>query len=58
MDIEINNLDGDANIVEVVKHTKRQVNLPFGEAFLLAGLDAHSAHADEIFQPSITETEA
>jgi antitoxin MazE len=36
-------------------NTKRKVNLPFSEAFLLEGLDAHSAHADELAQPSITE---
>ncbi|MGU5694925.1 Antitoxin MazE (plasmid) [Aeromonas rivipollensis] len=36
-------------------NTKRKVNLPFSEAFLLEGLDAHSDHADELAQPSITE---
>ena len=36
-------------------NTKRKVNLPYSEAFLLEGLDAHSAHADELAQPSITE---
>ena len=36
-------------------NTKRKVNLPFSEAFLLEGLHAHSAHADELVQPSITE---
>ena len=36
-------------------NTKRKVNLPFSDAFLLEGLDAHSAHADELAQPSITE---
>lgn len=36
-------------------NTKRKVNLPLSEAFLLEGLDAHSAHADELAQPSITE---
>lgn len=42
-------------VIGAAVNTKRKVNLPFSESFLLKGLDAHSAHADELAQPSITE---
>ena len=35
--------------------TPRKVKLPFSEAGLLAGLDAHGAHADEPGLPSASE---
>jgi antitoxin MazE len=33
----------------------RTVNLPFSEAELLVGLDAHGAHADALALPSAVE---
>lgn len=33
----------------------RKVNLPFSEAELLLGLDAHGAHADALARPSAVE---
>ena len=33
----------------------RKVNLPFSEAELLLGLDAHGAHADALARPSAAE---
>jgi len=43
-------------VIEAVSKTARKINLPFSEAELLAGLDAHGAHADELAQPSASET--
>lgn len=42
-------------VIEAAKEAPRKVNLPFSEADLLKGLDAHGAHADELAQPSATE---
>lgn len=46
---------GGKIIIEAVQKARRKVNLPFSEADLLKGLDAHGAHADELAQPSATE---
>jgi antitoxin MazE len=42
-------------VIEASGKAARKVNLPFSEADLLQGLDAHGAHADELAQPSATE---
>lgn len=42
-------------VIEAAQKASRKVNLPFSEADLLKGLDAHGAHADELAQPSATE---
>lgn len=42
-------------VIEAARKAPRKVNLPFSEADLLKGLDAHGAHADELAQPSATE---
>lgn len=42
-------------VIEAAKTAPRKVNLPFSEADLLKGLDAHGAHAGELAQPSATE---
>jgi len=42
-------------VIEAAAKAPRKVNLPFSEADLLKGLDAHGAHADEIAQPTATE---
>lgn len=42
-------------VIEAARKASRKVNLPFSEADLLKGLDAHGAHADELAQPSATE---
>ncbi|MCO4320958.1 hypothetical protein [Aliidiomarina quisquiliarum] len=42
-------------VIEAAQNSPRKVNLPFSEAELLKGLDAHGAHADELAQPSETE---
>lgn len=42
-------------VIEAARKVSRKVNLPFSEADLLKGLDAHGAHADELAQPSATE---
>jgi len=42
-------------VIEAARRASRKVNLPFSEAELLKGLDAHGAHADELAQPSATE---
>ncbi|WP_287962392.1 AbrB/MazE/SpoVT family DNA-binding domain-containing protein [Alcanivorax sp.] len=42
-------------VIEAAQKAPRKVNLPFSEADLLKGLDARSAHADELAQPSATE---
>ncbi|MAM89084.1 MAG: hypothetical protein CME36_17430 [unclassified Hahellaceae] len=39
---------------EAAEKPVRKVNLPFSEADLLKGLNAHGAHADEIAAPSST----
>lgn len=38
-------------VIEALATTTKKVKLPFSEAQLLSGLDAYSAHADEIAQP-------
>ncbi|MCG5516673.1 MULTISPECIES: MazF family transcriptional regulator [unclassified Ectothiorhodospira] len=43
-------------VIEAADKPPRKVNLPFSEADLLKGLDAHGAHADELASPSATET--
>ena len=42
-------------VIGAAVKAQRKVNLPFSEATLLKGLDAHCAHADALVQPSITE---
>lgn len=42
-------------VIEASPKAPCKVNLPFSEADLLKGLDAHGAHADEIALPSATE---
>ncbi|PFG10396.1 MazF family transcriptional regulator [Marinobacter sp. LV10MA510-1] len=42
-------------VIEAVEKASRKINLPFSEADLLVGLDAHGAHADEIAEPSAAE---
>ena len=42
-------------VIETAQKPRRKVNLPFSEADLLEGLDAHGAHADELAQPSSRE---
>lgn len=42
-------------VIEAAAKAARKVNLPFSEADLLTGLDAHGAHADELAQPTATE---
>ena len=42
-------------IIESGEKSSRKITLPFSEADLLAGLDAHGAHADEVAQPSALE---
>ncbi|HCW91181.1 MAG TPA: MazF family transcriptional regulator [Marinobacter sp.] len=43
-------------VIEAAEKAQRKVNFPFSEADLLKGLDAHGAHADELAQPSASET--
>jgi antitoxin MazE len=43
-------------VIEPAENAPHKVNLPFSEADLLKGLDAHGAHADELAQPTSTET--
>jgi len=52
--IDIKAVDGKI-IIEPAKPTRKSVNLPFSEEFLLQGLDAHNAHAEEAATPLITE---
>lgn len=42
-------------VIEAVQEAPRKVKLPFSEADLLKGLDAHGAHADELAHPSANE---
>ena len=42
-------------IIEAAQEASFKVNLPFSEADLLKGLDAYSAHADELALPSSIE---
>lgn len=42
-------------VIEGAQEIQRKVKLPFSEADLLKGLDAHGAHYDELAQPSATE---
>ena len=42
-------------VIEAAGNAPRKVNLPFSEADLMKGLDAHGAHADELAQPSVAE---
>ena len=43
---------GGKIVIEPAENAPRKVNLPFSEAYLLNGLDAHGAHADELTQPT------
>lgn len=47
---------GSLAAVRLSGEAPRKVKLPFSEAELLAGLDAHGAHADAIALPSAFET--
>ena len=42
-------------VIEAIEKAPRRVHLPFSEADLLKGLDAHGAHADELAEPSASE---
>ena len=42
-------------VIEATEATSRRVKLPFSEADLLKGLDAHGVHADEIAEPTTNE---
>lgn len=42
-------------VIEAAENAPRKVKLPFSEAELLNGLDAHGAHADELAQASASE---
>lgn len=42
-------------VIEAAQEAPRRVNLPFSESDLLKGLDAYSAHANELAQLSTTE---
>lgn len=42
-------------VIEAIEKAPRRVHLPFSEADLLKGLDAHGAHADELAEPSTSE---
>lgn len=42
-------------VIEAAQKPASKVKLPFSEADLLKGLDAHSAHADELACPSAVE---
>lgn len=42
-------------VIEAAEQAPRRVKLPFMEADLLKGLDAHGAHADELAQLSAAE---
>ncbi len=42
-------------IIEPAKSRRRSLNLPFTEEALLTNLDAHTAHADEVAEPSAAE---
>ena len=46
---------GGKIVIEAASKAPRKINLPFSEADLLAGLDAHGAHADELALPSASE---
>jgi antitoxin MazE len=46
---------GGKIVIEPAENATRKVNLPFSEADLLKGLDAHGVHADELAQPTSTE---
>ncbi len=45
-------------VIEGAERAAPRVKLPFSEAELLRGLDAHAAHADELASPSDKELEA
>lgn len=55
--ISMDVIDGKI-IIEAAVNAKRRVNLPFSEADLLKGLNAHCAHADELARPSVTASGA
>lgn len=42
-------------VIEAASEDFRRVKLPFAESELIAGLDAHTAHADELATPSVSE---
>lgn len=42
-------------VIEAAQKVPRRSTLPFSEADLLKGLDAHGAHADELTKPSASE---
>ncbi|AJD52377.1 antitoxin MazE [Thalassospira xiamenensis M-5 = DSM 17429] len=46
---------GGKIVIEAASKAARKINLPFSEAELLVGLDAHGAHADELGLPSASE---
>ncbi len=46
---------GNRIVIEAVTRTPKRLKLPFTEQALLKGLDAHTAHADEIAAPLATE---
>ncbi|MAB35506.1 MULTISPECIES: MazF family transcriptional regulator [Thalassospira] len=46
---------GGKIVIEAASKATRKINLPFSEAELLVGLDAHGAHADDLALPSASE---
>ena len=42
-------------VIEAATKASRKINLPFSEAELLKGLDAHAAQADALAEPTTTE---
>lgn len=45
-------------VIEAASECSCRVRLPFAESELIAGLDAHAAHADELATPSACEVGA
>lgn len=42
-------------VIEPAERLRKSLNLPFSEAALLKGLNAHTAHADEVAAPLAAE---
>ena len=52
--VTIEILDGKI-VIEPVKESKKRLSLPFSEEALLQGLNAYTAHADEVATPTHKE---
>lgn len=46
---------GNRIVIEPIAKSAKHLKLPFTEQALLKGLDAHTAHADEISAPQVAE---